>query len=464
MHAGGGIRGAVARRARRRIFGDEDRPAITASERLLVRIAERHAALHPEVAFQFTFDEQDLAPIGEGATLCPVRIRRAAETCRRIFTGGSLELGACYCDGLIEAPPDRYIHFLLLLARAVFDPQMRRGLPLADQAWLIGAGWRGPWYSRGSADENINSHYSLCDWVDDETANRFYLAWLDERYHQYTCALWGPETATVEEAQEAKLVHYCRRLGLSGAAPSRSVLELGCGWGGFLFHAVEHHGVRARGITLSTAQGRHIREEARRRGLLDRIEVEVGDARAFTGRWDHVVAIGLLEHIEDLDALFARTAEALEPGGSVLFHAMFHEGRLYKPDPWLTRYIFPGGRVPGIDETIRLLKRRFAIVQREDLPPLSYPRTLEAWHDTFTAREDTLRSILRAGGCPQVDLAIRLFRHYLVLAEAGLTVDGIVSNIVCREPLPAARSVPATLPGDLLSWAGEARIVPEPEP
>lgn len=464
MQARGGIPGATAGRARRRLFGEDDRTRLTASERLLVRLAERHAAIHPEVAFRFTFDDQELAAIGEGSTVCAVRIARAAETCRRIFTGGSLELGACYCEGLIEVPPVSYIHFLLLLARAVFDPQMRHGLPLADQAWLIGAGWRGPWFSRGSATENINSHYSLSDWVDDETANRFYLAWLDTRHHQYTCALWGPETSTVEEAQEAKLVHYCDRLGLRGSAPGRRLVELGCGWGGFLFHAVERHAVRARGITLSTAQGRHIREEARRRGLVGRVEVEVGDARAFTGRWDHIVAIGMLEHIDDLDGLFARTAAALAPGGSALFHAMFHEGRLYKPDPWLTRHVFPGGRVPGIDETMRLLERRFALVQREDLPPLSYPRTLAAWHDAFTAREAELRSILREGGCREVELAIRLFRHYLVLAEAGLTVDGIVANIVCREPLPAGKSLPERLPGGLMPWVGEPRIVPEPEP
>ncbi len=413
----------------------DERTALTVHERLLVRLLWRYVQVEKSVSFSLRLDNHELERIGAGNHLVRIALDNAAETCRRIFTGGSLELGDCYCEGLIHVADSDYRHFLLVLVRAVFDPSLRQALPLPDRIRLLGAGLRGGFFSFDEPDRNINSHYSLSDWCDEETANRFYLAWLDTRHHQYSSGLWRPGVQTVEEAQEEKFAHYAERLGIPSNARGRTLLDLGCGWGGFLFHAATRYGLSAHGVTLSTAQGQYIAAEARRRGLDHLVTVTVGDAREVSGQWDHIISIGLLEHIDCPDMLFARVSGCLLPGGTALFHAMFHEGLFYKPDPWLTRHIFPGGRVPGIHHTLRLLERRFAIVDRENLPALSYPKTLAAWHGRFCAKEQELRALLEAGGCLDVERAIRTFKHYLVLAETGLSVDGVVCNIVCREPL-----------------------------
>lgn len=464
MPEGGSLEPVVRERIYRVVDRGREHRSLTLSERLLVRLAEAHVLLHPEIAFAFRFDNLEWPLLGTGR---PVRVAflDAASTCRRIFTGGSIALGDCFCEGKIEVEDADYADFLLLLVRAVYDPHLRHVLPLTDRAWLYGAGIRGVPTSRETAGANINCHYSLSDWVDDETSNRFYLVWLDERHHQYSSGLWRPETATVEEAQETKFRRYCERLGLFGNAAGRTLLELGCGWGGFLFHAARRHNLRAHGITLATAQARFIREEATRSGLENRVTVTRGDVHDLSGTWNHIVSIGLLEHIADREALFDAVADALAPGGTVLFHAMFHEKSRYRPDPWLTRHIFPGGGVPNIVETLEALRARFAVVEREDLPPLSYPKTLAAWRKTFRRREPELRRILAEGGCAEVERVLRIFRHYLALAEAGLTVDGFVSSIACRDPLPAAeRSAAREAARSIVPFAPFPVLVPEPEP
>lgn len=408
---------------------------LSACEQLLIRLTEHYVRVFPDGAFRFVFDNRTPCSIGTAGRIITVGIRDAPATCRRIFTEGSLGLGEAYCDGNLSVADSEYHDFLLLLVRAVRDRQLQRALPLPDRFRLHRAVRRCRRTPAPDQAASINAHYSLRCWFDnDDRANRFYRTWLDPVTLQYSCGRWTPEVRTLEEAQQNKFAHYCHRLGLGAPGTGRKLLELGCGWGGFLLYAAERYGLDCTGLTLSTAQGAYVAAEARRRGLDRRVRVLVRNVHEITGRYDHVVAIGLLEHIREPERLFAQVAGCLAPGGSALFHAMFHERRGYRPDPWLTRYIFPGGAVPHLGRTARLLARQFRFVSRDDLPPLSYARTLRCWYDTFCRRETEIRAILGECAGLDVDRAVRVFRHYLALAEAGLTVDDLVSTFLVRDP------------------------------
>lgn len=408
---------------------------LSACERLLFQLTEHYVRVYPDCAFRLTFDDRALPVCGTAGRTVSVAIRAAPATCRRIFTEGSLGLGEAYCDGNISVADDDYHDFLLLLVRAVRDRRLQHALPLADRLRLHRAARRCRRFPAPDQAASVNAHYSLRCWFDnDDRANRFYRTWLDPATLQYSCGRWTPDVRTLEEAQHDKFAHYCRRLGIGAGSTGRKLLELGCGWGGFLLYAAERYGLDCTGITLSTAQGAHIAAEARRRGLEQRVRVLVRNVHEMSGAYDHIVGIGLLEHIAEPERLFAQVAGCLAPSGSALFHAMFHDRRGYRPDPWLVRYIFPGGAVPHIGRTARLLARQFRLVSRDDLPPLSYARTLHCWYDTFCRRETEIRAILSESDGLDVDRAVRVFKHYLALAEAGLTVDDLVSNFLVRDP------------------------------
>lgn len=409
---------------------------LSVCENLLVRLLQRYVAVYPQFAFQLTLDDLILPRFGNADRVISVAIRDAPRVCQRIFTEGSLGLGECYCDGMISVADNEYRHLLLLFVRAVYDRKLRRALSLLDALWLLWAGARRGPVAHGDQEQNINAHYSMRDWFNDDAfANRFYLAWLDARYIQYSCGRWAEGVTTLEEAQINKFEFYCRRLGIDSGAAGSTLLELGCGWGGFMFYVAEHYGLDCTGITLSTAQGAYISDEITRRGLTGRVRVQVKNAHDLDGSYDHIVAIGLLEHISDYDRLFAQTARCLKPGGSALFHAMFHARRRYVPDPWLVKYIFPGGAVPDIRRVCKILRRYFSVVDRNDLPPQSYARTLHCWHETFCRKEGEIRAILADAGCGSVDDAVRVFKHYLVLAESGLTVNDLMCNVLVRDPV-----------------------------
>ncbi|MCX7902409.1 MAG: class I SAM-dependent methyltransferase, partial [Burkholderiaceae bacterium] len=135
------------------------------------------------------------------------------------------------------------------------------------------------------AKENARFHYGL--------GTDFYRYWLDRELMMYTCAYWKEGTRTIEEAQVNKVEHVCRKILL---APGETVVDIGCGFGGFMFHAAQKYGARAYGVNTTTEQVDWVREEIGRRGLSDRVAVREADFREVDRQYDKVVSIGVLEH------------------------------------------------------------------------------------------------------------------------------------------------------------------------
>lgn len=248
--------------------------------------------------------------------------------------------------------------------------------------------WR---HTRLRDRKNIQYHYDI--------SNDFYGLWLDAR-RVYSCAYYRQPDMTLEAAQEAKLDHICRKLALN---PGERFLDIGCGWGGLIFWAAEHYGVKALGITLSDNQYAHVEAEISKRGLKGQVEVHVMDYRDVPGTasFDKIASIGMVEHVgrKNLTAYFRRIFDLLKPGGLVLNHgitsaALESQGLGSGISEFVDEYVFPGGELEHISEIMHhATDGGLECLDAENLRP-HYGRTLWEWVRRLDANSEQARKLI----------------------------------------------------------------------
>jgi cyclopropane-fatty-acyl-phospholipid synthase len=237
--------------------------------------------------------------------------------------------------------------------------------------------------SIAQARSNARFHYGL--------GAEFYRLWLDAPLMMYTCAYWREGTRTVEEAQANKVEHVCRKLRLQ---PGEEVIDVGSGFGGFMFHAVERHGVRGTALNTTTEQCDWVRDEVARRGLADRIAVREADFREVDRQYDKVVSIGVLEHAgrDQLREVVRAHADFLKPGGLGMLHFIGHVG-VRDTEFFIRRHIFPGGWIPSLAETIVAMEDAgLEVVDIENLRR-HYAPTLDAWAERFDRNWERIHAL-----------------------------------------------------------------------
>ena len=230
---------------------------------------------------------------------------------------------------------------------------------------------------------NARHHYGL--------GTDFYSQWLDLPLRMYTCAYWKEGTRTVEEAQANKIDHVCRKLLLN---PGEEVIDIGCGFGGFMFRAVEHHGIRGTALNITTEQADWLREEVARRNLADRIRVREADFREVDRQYDKVVSIGVLEHAgrDQVYEVVKAHADFLKPGGLGMLHFIGHIG-MRPTEFYIRKHVFPGGWIPSLAETITAMEAcGLEVVDIENLRR-HYALTLDAWAERFDRNWATIRAL-----------------------------------------------------------------------
>jgi cyclopropane-fatty-acyl-phospholipid synthase len=343
-------------------------------------------------------DEVATAP---GEPIATVRVRDR-NTFLRMMLKPDLEFGEAYSDGRLVVEGD-FPQFLEVFFRA---PQPPAAVRLVQRC--IGVLSSRPRVnSLGKARDNIWHHYDI--------GNDFYRLWLDEQM-VYTCAYFPTPTATLEEAQVAKMEHVCRKLWLK---PGETVVEAGCGWGALARHMAKHHGVKVRAYNLSHEQIAYARERARAEGLDHLVEYVEADYRTITGQYDVFVSVGMLEHVglahyHRLGGLIRR---CLKPTGRGLIHSI---GRNHESatNPWLEKRIFPGAYMPCLREMMRVFEPwGFSVLDVENLR-LHYAKTLEHWLARFERSVDTVRAMFD-------ERFVRMWRMYLCCSMAGFTSGSI---------------------------------------
>jgi cyclopropane-fatty-acyl-phospholipid synthase len=231
--------------------------------------------------------------------------------------------------------------------------------------------------------KNIGYHYDV--------SNAFYALWLD-REMVYTCAYCTDWDNDIDRMQQDKLEMICRKLRLK---PGDRLLDIGCGWGALSCYAAQHYGVTAYGVTLSEQQVAYAQEKIKRLGLEDKVRIELKDYSTVEGEFDKVAAIGIQEHIgwNNYPTYYQTVRRVLKRDGLFLHHAITRPAKrndkvfLRKRPEFaiLTKYIFPGGELDHIGNTVASLERHKFEVHDVEAWREHYQRTCRHWHDRLLA-------------------------------------------------------------------------------
>jgi cyclopropane-fatty-acyl-phospholipid synthase len=243
----------------------------------------------------------------------------------------------------------------------------------------------------------------------------------------YSCAVWTDTTTTLDDAQANKHELVCRKLGLE---PGMRLLDVGCGWGGMVLHAAQHHGVHAVGVTLSKPQAELARKRAADLGLADVVDIRYCDYRdVHDGPYDAVSSIGMFEHVGllQLGEYFARCYALLAPEGRFVNHGIsrpahtgaLHHGRFSRRGlsrDFTERYVFPDGELHEIGNVVSAIQDAGFEARHVESLREHYALTLRQWVRNLESRWD---DAVREAGAPRA----RIWRLYMAAAAVGFERD-----------------------------------------
>jgi len=323
----------------------------------------------------------------------------AAETA--ILKNPELGLGEAYMEGTLTFPDDTLADFMLLLnenwttfrsipwMRAL--SQVRRvGQRILENNDVL------------HARRNVAHHYDL-----DE---RLYRLFLDSDM-QYSCGHFATPETGLEEAQLAKKQHIAAKLALK---PGQKVLDVGSGWGGLGIYLAEATGVDVTGVTLSKEQHRVSNQRARERGVASHARFELRDYRSLDREFDRIVSVGMFEHVgaKHYPEFFETCRRLLKPDGVMLLHTIGRQGPGGSTNPFLAKYIFPGGYIPAVSEVVAPIENAGLLLTDMEILRVHYAETLKAWRERFRAHWDEAIAIYDERFC-------RMWDFYLAGSEAA---------------------------------------------
>jgi cyclopropane-fatty-acyl-phospholipid synthase len=347
--------------------------------------------------FRLTTSRGKTFTFGDG-TGAPVSVRlttRAAQL--GILSDPELKFGESYMDGTLVVEQGTIADLLaIVLGQGIEAPNWAR------PQWLLRyvARRTAQFNPRRRARRNVAHHYDL--------DGRLYSLFLDAD-RQYSCAYFETPDSSLDDAQLAKKRHIAAKLKL---AHDQRVLDIGCGWGGLGLHLAELCGANVTGVTLSQEQHAAANERAAEKGLSRRARFLLQDYRDVREHFDRVVSVGMFEHVGvgHYDAFFQKCAELLSNDGVMLLHSIGRSEGPNVTNPWIAKYIFPGGYIPALSEVLPAIERAGLLVTDIEILRLHYAETLKAWRERFLAHREDVERIYE----PRF---VRMWEFYLAASE-----------------------------------------------
>lgn len=330
---------------------------------------------------------------------------RATE--RAVAFDPQLTLGESYMNGRLVVESGTVYDLLELLLRNVQAQPQPRWLQWLDAGRRYGRRLQ-QFNPVSRARRNAAYHYNI--------DGAIYDLFLDPD-KQYSCAYFTPG-ADLNEAQLAKKVHLASKLALR---PGQRVLDIGCGWGGLALWMATNAGTKVKGITLSSEQLAVAQERARKQGLANAIEFALEDYRETAGKFDRIVSVGMFEHVgvNHYGTFFRRLNELLTDDGVAVLHSIGRSDGPGYTNPFIAKYIFPGGYIPALSEVLPAIERAGLIVSDIEILRLHYAETLKAWRERFMARRQEAVALKGEEFC-------RMWEFYLAGSETAFRYQGMM--------------------------------------
>ncbi|MBO22705.1 MAG: SAM-dependent methyltransferase [Rhodospirillaceae bacterium] len=328
-----------------------------------------------------------------------IRVKdKAAE--RRLLVNPRLALGEIYMDGTLTIEEGTLFDLFELIGRNIdtFEHHWFSDLTASLSRLFRRIQQYNP---VGKAQQNVAHHYDLSD--------DLYDLFLDSD-RQYSCAYFDGSHDDLDRAQKDKKRHIAAKLLLD--EPGKKVLDIGSGWGGMALYLAKTTGADVTGVTLSKEQHKVSEQRAADAGLSDRVRFKLQDYRDEPETFDRIVSVGMFEHVGAGHYLeyFRKTKQLLADDGVFLLHSI---GRMQTPgntNPWLRKYIFPGGYTPALSETLSAIEKAGLWVTDIEILRLHYADTLHHWYDRFMAQRDKALALYDERFC-------RMWEFYLIGCE-----------------------------------------------
>ncbi len=353
-------------------------------------------AVKEEIPIEITYWNGETKKFGTAEPVAKITIK-TEKVFKDMMGQLSLGFGENYIEGNIEIEGD-----MLQILRMETMPHLKKIKPSLRVLKDIAINRLFTLNSIKQSKDNIEAHYDL--------GNDFYKLFLDESF-TYSCGYFKDwDNNTLEDAQNNKYELILRKLNIKNRD---KIVDIGCGWGGFLIYAAQKSDIKGIGCTISKNQYEYAKEKIKDLHLDNRIEVVYEDYRNLSGTFDKFISIGAYEHIGKNYAFmfFEKVRKILREGGTGLLHTIGHNEPM-QTDPFTTKYVFPGGYLPSLEELVRRLRHSgFYTIDVENLRP-HYAKTIENWIERFQSNIDRVKEMFD-------EKFIRLWWLYLNGAEEG---------------------------------------------